>query len=123
MMQRAERLNRQFFRLNQPMAGVAGSRPVWEPPVDIVETEGQLVLVIALPGVDPAAVQVRIEGRFLKVSAFRPAFSGAEGGAVHRLEIPYGQFERTLELQSGVLDLRDQKSIHGCLVLTFDKVR
>ena len=40
---RAERLHRQFF---QPRGSGA-----WEPPVDILETEREVLIFVALPGV------------------------------------------------------------------------
>ena len=48
MLARAERLHRQLF---QPAAAPA-RRPSWEPPVDVLETEREVVVIAALPGVD-----------------------------------------------------------------------
>ncbi len=45
---RAERLQREFFRL-----GSSNTRPNWEPPVDIFETARELTILAALPGVGP----------------------------------------------------------------------
>src|SRR5882757_3483664 len=45
LLDRAERLNRQFF---QPLST---RKAVWEPPVDLFETDRALWVVVALPGV------------------------------------------------------------------------
>ena len=45
LLDRAERLNRQFF---QPLST---RQAVWEPPVDLFETDRALWVVVALPGV------------------------------------------------------------------------
>ena len=48
MIERAERLQRQFFSPALP-----GRQPVgWEPPIDIYETATEILLVAALPGVE-----------------------------------------------------------------------
>ena len=55
---RAERLHQQFFNL-QPLAGTR--EPSWEPPIDVLETEREILIFIALPGVDPDEVEAVLE--------------------------------------------------------------
>jgi len=63
---RAERLHRRFF---EPLRGAATDRlPVWQPPVDVLETEGEVLILVALPGVDPGAVEAAIEDGALRVA-------------------------------------------------------
>jgi len=50
----AERMHRQFFRLAAP----ARTRVTWEPPVDVFEDEREVVVLVALPGVPPNGVEV-----------------------------------------------------------------
>ena len=47
LIDQAERMHRQFFRLTAPGRSVA----VWEPPVDVFEDEREIVIVVAMPGV------------------------------------------------------------------------
>ena len=47
MLARAERMHRQFF----PPSG-SRSPVAWEPPVDILETERAVLVLVALPGVN-----------------------------------------------------------------------
>ena len=51
MLARAERLHRQFF---EPRRSAASRLPVWQPPADVLETEREVLILVALPGVDPA---------------------------------------------------------------------
>ncbi len=64
LLERAERMQRQFFRLAQG----TGQRPIWEPPADIFETPHHLWMMIALPGMVAAQVQVGIEAGVLRIS-------------------------------------------------------
>ena len=57
MLSRAERMHRRFF---QPLPPAAAA-PAWEPPVDVLETEREVLVFAALPGVDPDQVETRIE--------------------------------------------------------------
>ena len=117
MLDQAERLQRQFFRLDQPR----GARVAWEPPVDVLEDEREFVVVVALPGVTPADAEARIEGRTLAVRAQRRVPLQERDCAVERLEIPYGYFERRLVLPDIPLELTRQQWSDGCLVLTLRK--
>ena len=51
VLEQAERLHRQFFRLSAP-----GTRVAWEPPVDVFENEREVTIIVALPGVSPESV-------------------------------------------------------------------
>jgi HSP20 family protein len=117
MMEQAQRLQRQFFRFGQ----AAQSQPRWEPPVDIVAYEHDVQVTIALPGVAPEHVRVRIDNGALSVAAVRAQPLNGSTTAVHRLEIPYGRFERHIALPPGRYELMEQACVNGCLVLRFAK--
>ena len=116
MLKQAEQLHRQFF---EPSPGARAAR--WEPPVDVFETERQLWIITALPGVAPEAVRVEIEGPTLIIAGLRPLPSKGRKANIVRLEIPYGRFERRITL-SPRLRLSERKLANGCLVLTFAKL-
>ena len=52
---RAERLHQQFLNL-QPLTGTR--EPSWEPPIDVLENDREILILIALPGVDPNEVEI-----------------------------------------------------------------
>ena len=117
LIKQAEQLHRQFFEPSCEGARTAR----WEPPVDMFETERQLWIIAALPGVAPEAVCVEIEGPTLTIAGIRPLpFKGRNANIV-RLEIPYGRFERRIAL-SPRLRLAERELSNGCLVLTFVKL-
>ena len=116
MIERAERLQRQFFQ----HATVA-----WEPPVDIVESPDGLRVQVALPGVPADAITVALDAAGLTVSALRSFPCRENTMNVHRLEIPYGRFERHIGLPLAdpyaPLELVDKQLADGVLTLVFRK--
>jgi HSP20 family protein len=118
MLERAERMQRQFFQVRAE----ARRGPAWEPPVDVVETDRELTIVVALPGVRPADIDVLIDGGMLLVRGARVLPTVADAGVIHRLEIPHGRFERRILLQAGRLELARREVINGCLLLAFTKL-
>ena len=49
MLEQADQLHKHFFQLVKPKP----SGPVWEPPADILETDRQFLILIALPESGP----------------------------------------------------------------------
>jgi HSP20 family protein len=110
---RAERLHRQFF---QPRR--AGT---WEPPVDILETEREVLLFFALPGVSIEKVEAVIDGPDLVIAGTRVLPPQLRTAVIHRIELPQGRFERRVRLPVGrYRDVR-RSAADGCLVITLLK--
>jgi HSP20 family protein len=95
---RAERLHQQFLNL-QPSAGTR--EPSWEPPIDVLETDLEVLILIALPGVDPDEVEALLDGGTLVVSGRRVLPAELRSARILRLELPQGRFERRIPLPSG----------------------
>jgi HSP20 family molecular chaperone IbpA len=110
MFQQAERMHRQFFGLGP----ASGHGPCWEPPVDMIETERELVVLIALPGVAPGKIDLALDGETLYVAGERRMPAPA-GSRIRRLEIPYGRFERRIALPAGRYELAGHELANGCL--------
>lgn len=118
LLEQAERMHRQFFRLSASER----TQAVWEPPVDVFEDERELVIVVALPGVPADRIEVTSEADALVVRAESPLpFSGSRR-AVRQLEIPYGCFERRIPLPDLRLEAGTREVAHGCLILTLRKM-
>ncbi|MEM7022071.1 MAG: Hsp20/alpha crystallin family protein [Pseudomonadota bacterium] len=115
----AERLQRQFF----VPARSQTKGPTWEPPVDMLETDHSLSIVTALPGVAPDQVKVVIEGSTVIVTGVRPMPGRSRTTVIRRLEIPYGRFERRIELPPGHYEIGRRDLADGCLNLTLRKLR
>jgi len=118
LIEEAERLQSQFFRLTASQRALA----IWEPPVDVFEDEREIVIVVAMPGVTAERMQVLHEPGMLVVRGVRPIPLTGSGHAVRQLEIPYGAFERRIALPSGRLELGKPDLVQGCLVLRIRKL-
>ena len=121
---RAERLHRQFFAPPHGAPGVAPRiSPNWEPPVDIVEEGGALRIHIALPGVSPDSITIVADAHGVTVSALRSfplgKVCGDPSARIHRVEIPYGRFERHVALAADELSLFEKTLADGVLTLSF----
>ena len=115
MLARAERMRRQFF---QP---VTSSTATWEPPVDVLETDKAVMVLVALPGVDPDDVQTTIDGADLIISGARTYPREMRTATIHRLELPQGRFERRIRLPAGRYGAIDRSASNGCVAVTLQK--
>jgi HSP20 family molecular chaperone IbpA len=117
MLAQAERLHRELFR---PVQGEHGAS--WEPPVDMLETQDAVLILAALPGVDPAKVQAVIEDGTLVISGERTLPAEMRTAVIHRLELPQGRFARRVELPPGRYGAVRSITANGCLVISLAKV-
>ena len=116
MLERAERLQRQFF---------THAHAAWEPPVDIVESQEGLQIQVALPGVAADSITITLDAAGITVSALRPFPCRDSASHVHRIEIPYGRFERQIGLPLAdphdPIELSGKAFADGVLTLTFTR--
>lgn len=118
LIEQAERMHRQFFRL----ATTAPARAVWEPPVDVFEDEHEVIVVVALPGVPADRIDVTTESGTLVIRAECPLPFAGSRRVVRHMEIPYGYFERRIRLPDGRLDAGTRESSDGFLVVRLRKL-
>jgi hypothetical protein len=74
---RAEHLHQQFFR-------PATHDIAWEPPVDVLELDDMVLIIVALPGIDADQVETVIEDSSLRVSG-RREHGDLRVAVIHRL--------------------------------------
>jgi HSP20 family protein len=118
MVARAERLHQQMF--GPPPQAAKGA---WEPPVDVIETESEVVVLAALPGVNPDNVQALISDGCLIISGRRTLPPELRTAVIHRLELPQGLFERRVAIPPGRYGAVRRSSVDGCLVVHLLKQR
>jgi HSP20 family protein len=111
---RAERLRQQFFNL-QSTGG-----PCWEPPIDVLETDDELLIFVALPGVDSDEVEALIDADMLVIRGSRTLPAELRNALIHRLELPQGRFERRIGLPQGRYAI-SRHAVNGCIVFRLAK--
>ena len=116
MLTRAERMHRQFFQLQRSRRA-----PAWEPPVDVLETEREVLVLVALPGVSPDRVEAGIDGGDLIILGNRTLPAELRNAVIHRLELPQGRFERRVALPPGRYDQVQRSAVDGCLLIVLRK--
>ena len=118
MLARAERLHQEMFRPG------AGHREVsWQPPVDVLETEREVLVLAALPGVEVDKVEAHIHDGALVISGHRLLPKEWRTAVIHRLELPQGRFERRVTLPAGRYDGVRRAAANGCLLVSLSKVK
>lgn len=103
--------------VNRLFSEPATTRP-WAPPVDILETENELVVKADLPDVEMKDVHIEIEQGTLTIKGERK-FDRKDGKAAgyHRIERSYGEFMRCFAVPETV-DSERVKAEYKAGVLT-----
>jgi HSP20 family molecular chaperone IbpA len=117
LLERADRLQRHFFRLGTDRS----NGPSWEPPIDVMETEQRFVIIVALPGIVPDQLEIVVGDSALSVVGER-AIHFPVDALIHRLEIPFGRFERRINLPPGRFEIEERALEQGCLRLVLRKI-
>lgn len=120
----AEMLRRQINQVFDDLShGAEPSRATWTPALDLVDQGDALVLRAYLPGVDPAHVDVQVTREGVAISGQRLASSPKDDERVIYSDIPYGTFQRELNLPVAIRNDQVEAQFEaGVLTLTLPKV-
>ncbi|KRT77347.1 MAG: Heat shock protein Hsp20 [Armatimonadetes bacterium CSP1-3] len=95
-----ERLFDDLFTTRRP--GRALAPALWEPAVELFETEGDVVFRAEMPGIDPQQVDVTVTEDTLTVKGEARTEQEQKGRNYYRRELRYGSFERAVGLPASV---------------------
>jgi HSP20 family protein len=82
--------------------GNGGTDRTWVPPLDVWETEDELVYAFDLPGIPEERINVEFEDGVLSVSAEREREKELKHDGFYRFERRIGSFARAISLPQGV---------------------
>jgi HSP20 family protein len=117
-----EEINRLFGNARENDSSSATA--MWIPLVDIHEYPDRFELYVDLPGVDPATVDLTLDGGILTLSGQRPqpARKDGEESQGQRIERGHGQFYRRFVLpDTADSDKVNATGSHGVLTVTIPK--
>jgi len=119
-----ERMNRLFEEsLHKPRSSEEGlTVGTWSPPVDIFETQDEIVLKAELADVSQEDIQINVEDNHLIIRGERKLDEKIKREQFHRIERSYGPFVRSFTLPHTI----DQEGIraeyrNGVLKVTMPK--
>jgi HSP20 family protein len=93
------------------------------PPVNIFEdAEGDAVVIVEAPGVDPAELKISGQGNTLTISGERKRETMTDTKGFHRRERMFGEFSRSIQL-SKELDMSKATASYQAGVLTIKIAR
>ena len=98
-----ERLDKAYRRVfggtpSSPNFGV----PYMEPPVDVYQTEAEVVVLMEIAGIPEEEIEIRAEGRTMLIRGERKPLPGPRGRTYSQMEIPSGPFQREILLPAPV---------------------
>lgn len=79
-----------------------GSLTTWAPPVDIYETEHELVVKADLPDIKPEELDIRVENNILSIRGERKFEKKVNENNYLRVERSFGSFTRSFSLANTV---------------------
>ena len=84
----------EMYHSVNPMFCVGQS--LWKPQVDVCESDGEVMVRVALAGVDQGEMEVDISPRAMKIKGKRQSGEGGSSRTYLQAELRYGPFERVL---------------------------
>jgi HSP20 family protein len=87
----------------------------------VLETEREVLVLVALPGVEPERIETAIDAGHLVVKANRVLPAELRTAVIHRLELPQGRFERRIRLPAGRYEAVRRAAAYGCVLITLQK--
>jgi HSP20 family protein len=105
------------------LAGPAVPSSDWQPRADILESPSGLRVVVELPGVEAADLDVVLEGQVLRISGRKPPTRGVARSRFQCLERGHGSFSRQLRLPRPFDSQRaSARLVNGLLVVDLPRV-
>ncbi len=117
-----DRIRREFDRLLEDMLPANESEKILAPPVDVYETDSEVVVKAELPGIRKEDIDVTIKENAVHIKAERKEEKEEKTENVYRVERFYGKIERVVplpvdvkpdkakaEYKDGVLEVRIPK--------------
>jgi HSP20 family protein len=115
LIDQTDKLQKQFAQPGQR------SSSGWTPPIDVLETKTEVVILAAIPGVCQDAISIGFDGEVVTIRGERQMPAPFRRDIIHRIEIPNGRFERRIVLPAPCTEVSRQQLTQGCLLIGLKK--
>ena len=106
----------------RPWGMMGGGRGSSAPAVDMYQTDNEMVVKAAVPGMKPEDVQIAVTGDVLTIKGETNEKSDTKEKAYHIREQRWGTFERMISLPTAVVSDKAQAEFeNGILTITLPK--
>ena len=117
------RLQKEVDRLFGSPYTTAADSGAWLPPVDIQEEQGQFLLHVDLPGVDPKNVEITSDQGVLTIRGKREVNRKDTQEGFRRVERHSGEFQRRFSLpETADVQAIKAKAVNGVLEVAIPKL-
>lgn len=82
--------------------GLRGFRRPFQPAVDVIEGDDEVLVLADVPGCDADLIDVSVAGNMLTIKGQKPGVPLDQGRVVHTGERPAGEFSRSVPLPAAV---------------------
>lgn len=116
-----DEMNRMFDSYFSRKPG-GGEMMIWNPVVDISETEEEITVAAEVPGIKKEDIKITIQDNVLTLSGEKNEEKEEKNKQYHRVERSFGSFQRSFSLPSSVsADKIKAKYKDGILVVVLPK--
>ena len=106
-----------YFRLIQGSRDKRPSGRLWCPAADVYRTDNGWIVKVDLAGIEPADIEITLDGDLLRISGSRRDSICGEGISHYQLEITYSRFEKMIQFPRSIEHATIERNYHHGLLL------
>lgn len=106
-----------YFRSIQGSHEKRPSGRLWCPAADVYRTDNGWIVKVDLAGIEPADIEITLDGDLLRISGSRRDSICGEGISHYQLEITYSRFEKMIQFPRSIEHATIERNYHHGLLL------
>ena len=106
-----------YFRSIQGSREKRPSGRLWCPAADVYRTNNGWIVKVDLAGIEPADIEITLDGNLLRISGSRRDSICGEGISHYQLEITYSRFEKMIQFPRSIEHATIERNYHHGLLL------
>lgn len=106
-----------YFRSIQGSREKRPSGRLWCPAADVYRTDNGWIVKVDLAGIEPADIEITLDGPVLRISGSRRDSVCGEGISHYQLEITYSRFEKMIQFPRSIEHATIERNYHHGLLM------